>query len=312
MFIGESAFPHHGLREVAQISDNCIVIFYDVIPLILTCIIAKHRGSFIINNEFQGKISLWTSMSPFHEKVNCQVCEISHSRHLKCAKEIVDKEGEGGIIKKLNNETDSQRKFPSLPVTITKLREQLHKRFIIPTESSTNQGNQGTNLSLSQFPILPNPNQRAPPPMKSADPHPSSTTPMEIDQSTNMRETALREGSSREKSASSRSNQPKSSFKTTKLRKESLSQTPATSSHSGSTSETPTIPQRDMMDFLEDIVAENDTERGVILIEDEDEISPDVSRPRFSSDPISGSKWLMTIHNTEGAWENIRWGEFPV
>ena len=57
-FIGESALPCHGLREVAQISDNCIVIFYDVIPLILTCIIAKYRSSFIINNEFQGKISL--------------------------------------------------------------------------------------------------------------------------------------------------------------------------------------------------------------------------------------------------------------
>ena len=57
------------LREVAQISDDCIVIFYDIIPLILTHIIAKHRGSFIINNEFQGRISLWTPMSPFHEKV---------------------------------------------------------------------------------------------------------------------------------------------------------------------------------------------------------------------------------------------------
>ena len=44
-------------------------------------------------------------------------------------------------------------------------------------------------------------------------------------------------------------------------------------------SETPTIPQRDMMDFLEDIVAETDAERGVILIEDEDKFSPDMSRP---------------------------------
>ena len=77
-------------------------------------------------------------MSTFHEKVNCQVCEISYLRHLKCVKEIMDKEGEGGIIKKLNNETDSWRKFPSFPVTIMKLREQSHKRFIIPTESSTN------------------------------------------------------------------------------------------------------------------------------------------------------------------------------
>ena len=166
LFIGESALHHHGLREVAQISNDCIVIFYNVIPLILICIIAKHRGSFIINNEFQGRISLWTPMSPFHEKVNCQVCEISHSRYLKCAKEIVDKKEEGGIIKKLNNETDSQRKFPSCPVMITKLKEQSHKRFIIPTESLMNQGNQGTNLSLSQFPILPNLNQRALPSMK--------------------------------------------------------------------------------------------------------------------------------------------------
>ena len=176
---------------MAQISDDCIVIFYDVIPLILTRIIAKHRGSFIINNEFQGRISLWIPMSPFHEKVSCQVYEISHSRHLKCAKEIVDKKEEGGIIKKLNNETDSQRKFPSCPVTIMKLREQSHKRFIIPTKSLTNQGNQGMNISLSQFPILPNPNQRAPPSMKSADPHLSSTTLMEVDQNTNVRETVL-------------------------------------------------------------------------------------------------------------------------
>ena len=34
-----------------------------------------------------------------------------------------------------------------------------------------------------------------------------------------------------------------------------------------------------MMDFLEDIVAETDTKRGVILIEDEDKISPDMNRP---------------------------------
>ena len=249
-------------------------------------------------------------MSPFHEKVNCQVCEISHSRHLKCVKEIVDKEGEGGIIKKLNNETDSQRKFPFLPVTIMKLREQSYKRFIIPTESSTNQGNQGMNLSLSQFPILPNPNQRAPPSMKSADPHLSSTTLMEVDQSTNMRETALQEGSSKEKLASSRSNQPKSSLKTTKPHKKLPFQTLATSSHLDSTSETPTIPQKDMMDFLEDIVAETDTEREIILIEDEDEISSDVNRLQFSSDPISGSKWSMTIHNTEEAWKILNGANF--
>ena len=52
LFIGKSTLPRHGLKEVAQISDNCIVIFYDVIPLILTYIIAKYRGFFIINNEF--------------------------------------------------------------------------------------------------------------------------------------------------------------------------------------------------------------------------------------------------------------------
>ena len=45
-----------------------------------------------------------------------------------------------------------------------------------------------------------------------------------------------------------------------------------------------------MMDFLEDIVAETDVERGVILIEDENKISPDVNRPQFSFDPISRSK----------------------
>ena len=212
-------------------------------------------------------------------------------------------EGEGGIIKKLINETDSQRKFPFLPVTIMKLREQSHKRFIIPTESSTNQRNQGANLSLSQFPILPNPNQRAPPLKKSADPHLSSTTLMEVNQSTNVRETTHQEGSSKEKSTPSRSNQPKPLLKTNKPCKETPSQTLATSSCLISTSETLTIPQKDMMDFLENIVAETNAERGVILIEDEDEISPDLNRSHFSSDPISGSKWLMTIHNTEAAWK---------
>ena len=63
------------------------------------------------------------------------------------------------------------------------------------------------------------------------------------------------------------------------------------------------IPQKDIMDFLEDIVAETDVERGVILIEDEDKASPDLNRPQFSSDPIFRSKWLMTIHNTEAAWK---------
>ena len=65
-----------------------------------------------------------------------------------------------------------------------------------------------------------------------------------------------------------------------------------------------------MMDFLEDIVAETDPERGVILIEDEDEISPDMNRPRFSSDPISGSKWSMTIYDTEGAWKILDGANF--
>ena len=115
-------------------------------------------------------------MSPFHEKVNYQVCKISYSRYLKCVKKIVDKEEEGRIIKKLNNKTDSWRKFPSLLVMIMKLRKQSHKRFIVPSESSTNQRNQGANLSLFQFPILPNSNQRAPPLRKSADPLPSSAT----------------------------------------------------------------------------------------------------------------------------------------
>ena len=130
-------------------------------------------------------------MKLFHKKVNCQVYKISHSRHLKCAKEIVDKEGEGGIIKKLNNKTNSQGKACFIPVMITKLRKQSHKRFIVPSESSTNQGNQGANLSLFQFPILQNSNQSALPSRKSADPLPSSAILMEVDQSTNVKETAL-------------------------------------------------------------------------------------------------------------------------
>ena len=28
-----------------------------------------------------------------------------------------------------------------------------------------------------------------------------------------------------------------------------------------------------------------------------------MNRPQFSSNPISGSKWSMTIHNTESAWK---------
>ena len=103
----------------------------------------------------------------------------------------MDKEGEGGIIKKLNNKTDSWGKAHFISVTIIKLREQSHKRFIVSSESSTNQGNQSVNLFLSQFPILQNSNQSAPPSRKSADPLPSSTTLMEVDQSTNMKETAL-------------------------------------------------------------------------------------------------------------------------
>ena len=117
-----------------------------------------------------------------------------------------------------------------------------------------------------------------------------------------MRETALQEGSFKEKSVPLRNNQLKSLLKTTKPHKETPSQTP-TSSCSISTLETPTIPQKDMMDFLEDIVAETDVERGVILIKNKDKISPNLNKPHFSSDPISRSKWSMTIHNTEGTWK---------
>ena len=65
-----------------------------------------------------------------------------------------------------------------------------------------------------------------------------------------------------------------------------------------------------MMDFLEDIVAETDAKRGIILIEDEDKISPDLNRPQFSSDPISRSKRLITIHNTEVAWKIVDGANF--
>ena len=42
LFVGESALPCHGLREVAQISNNdYIIIFYNLIPFILTHIIAS-------------------------------------------------------------------------------------------------------------------------------------------------------------------------------------------------------------------------------------------------------------------------------
>ena len=91
--------------------------------------------------------------------------------------------------------------------------------------------------------------------------------------------------------------------KPTSFRDQTSSETLATSSHSINTSETPTIPQKDIMDFLEDIVAEADAERGVILIEDENEASPNLDKPWFSSDSISRSKWSMTIHNTEAAWK---------
>ena len=152
-------------------------------------------------------------MSPFHKKVNCQVCEISHLRHLKCVKEIVNKKGEERIIKKLNNETNSQKKFPFLPVTIIKLRKQSRKKFIVSTKSLTNQGNQGVNLSLSQFPILPNSNQKTLPSRKSTNPCFSFITLMEVNQSTNVRKTALQEGFSKEKSVTSRSNQLKGIWK---------------------------------------------------------------------------------------------------
>ena len=108
---------------MVQISNDYIVIFYNLIFLILTCIIAKHRGFFIINNEFQDKIFLWIPRRPFYKKVNYQMCKISHSKHLKYAKKIVDKEGEEEIIKKLNNKTNFQGKAHSISVTIMKLKE---------------------------------------------------------------------------------------------------------------------------------------------------------------------------------------------
>ena len=177
-----------------------------------------------------------------------------------------------------------------------------HKRFIVPSEFPTNQGNQ-ENLSLFQFPILQNSNQSASPLRKSADPLSSFATLMKVDQSTNIRETTLQGGSSKEKSTSSGSNHPKSLFKATKPHKETLFQTLAISSHSISISETLTIPQKDMVDFLEDIVTEADAKEEVILIEDENKASLDLNRPQFSFDPIFENKWLMTIHNTEAAWK---------
>ena len=92
-------------------------------------------------------------------------------------------------------------------------------------------------------------------------------------------------------------------LKTTKPCKETLFQTLATSFHLSSTSETLTIPQKDIVDFLEDIIAEVDAKEGVILIKDEDKASLNLNKPQFSSDPISRSKWLMTIYNTKAAWK---------
>ena len=76
----------------------------------------------------------------------------------------------------------------------------------------------------------------------------------------------------------------------------------AISFHSINISETLTIPQKNMMNFLENIIAKADAEK-IILIEDEDEVSLDLNRLQFSFDPISRSKWSITIHNTKAAWK---------
>ena len=238
-------------------------------------------------------------MRPFHEKVDCQVCEISHSRHLKYAKEIVDKEEERGIIKKLNEETDSQVKTSSQPVTITKLREQSHKRFIVPSEPSVNQGSQCTNLSLSQFPLLQSFNKDASFSRKTTDSLPSTSTLMEVDQNTKMGKTVFLEVPSVEKSAFSRINHPKSPLKSTTSHRKSPSQSSAMPACSSRVSETPTIPQEALDEFLEDIEMEKANENKVILVENKDETSLDVSRLCFSSDSITGSKWSMRIHDID-------------
>ena len=66
-------------------------------------------------------------------------------------------------------------------------------------------------------------------------------------------------------------------------------------------SEILTIPQKNMVDFLENIIVEVNAEEKIILIEDEDEASLNLNRLQFSFDPISKSKWSMIIHNTKTA-----------
>ena len=92
-------------------------------------------------------------------------------------------------------------------------------------------------------------------------------------------------------------------LKATKPHKETPFQTLAISFHSIRILKILTISQKNIVDFLDNIVAkvnvETNAEERIILIENEDEASLDLNRLWFSFDPISGSKWLITIHNTE-------------
>ena len=94
---------------------------------------------------------------------------------------------------------------------------------------------------------------------------------MEVDQSAKARKTTPLGASSREKSAPPRRNQPKSTLKPT-------TQALATSSLLTNVLETPSIPQKELVEFLEDLEAEIDNDNGVIIIENEDETSLDVSK----------------------------------
>ena len=60
LFNGENCFPSFNLKEVVQVSDNCIIIFYKFIPLFLVCLIAKTKGFIWINTLIKAKCSIWT------------------------------------------------------------------------------------------------------------------------------------------------------------------------------------------------------------------------------------------------------------
>ena len=136
LFNGEDCLLSLNLKEVVQVSEDCIIIFYKFTPLSLVWLIAKTKEFIWINSLVKAKCFIWTPTKPYHLLVEYPLCGVNHPTSLTCTVEIIQKQEEDAISKLFEEEQQSfSLKKDQIMITNVKKYEEM--KFIYEKETPT-------------------------------------------------------------------------------------------------------------------------------------------------------------------------------